>query len=47
MQYVLNTASYNFPKPPETRLSVALATGKGLAWAEGTIHTITPIVLYL
>ncbi|KIJ43530.1 hypothetical protein M422DRAFT_253106 [Sphaerobolus stellatus SS14] len=38
IQYIFNTASYNFPKPPETRLSVALATGKGLAWAEGEQH---------
>ncbi|KAF8589231.1 PAH-inducible cytochrome P450 monooxygenase PC-PAH 1 [Ramaria rubella] len=38
LQYVFNTGGYNFPKPPETRLSVALTTGKGIAWAEGQQH---------
>ncbi|KAF8521630.1 cytochrome P450 [Hysterangium stoloniferum] len=38
LQYIYNTAGYNFPKPPEIRLTVALTTGKGVAWVEGEQH---------
>lgn len=38
LQHIFNTSGYNYPKPPETRISVALTTGKGLAWAEGQQH---------
>ncbi|KAF8589221.1 cytochrome P450 [Ramaria rubella] len=39
LQYILNTAGYNFPKADDVRASIALTTGKGLAWAEGLQHS--------
>ncbi|KAF8587081.1 cytochrome P450 [Ramaria rubella] len=39
LQYILNTAGYNFSKPPETRAGIALTTGKGIVWAEGLQHS--------
>ncbi|KIJ31170.1 hypothetical protein M422DRAFT_267252 [Sphaerobolus stellatus SS14] len=39
MQYIMNTAGYNFPKPNETRVGVEMLLGRGLVWAEGSQHS--------
>ncbi|KAF8517110.1 cytochrome P450 [Gautieria morchelliformis] len=39
LQYVLNTAAYHFPKPPDIRAGIQLSVGRGIAWAEGMQHS--------
>ncbi|KAF8589322.1 cytochrome P450 [Ramaria rubella] len=39
LQYILNTAGYNFPKTDDMRASIALTAGKGITWAEGLQHS--------
>ncbi|KAF8518583.1 cytochrome P450, partial [Gautieria morchelliformis] len=36
LQYVLNTASYRFPKPGDVRAAIQLSIGRGIVWAEGS-----------
>ncbi|GJJ11714.1 hypothetical protein Clacol_005951 [Clathrus columnatus] len=38
IQYILNTAGYNYPKTASGRAGSSLLLGKGLVWAEGSQH---------
>ncbi|KZV64465.1 cytochrome P450 [Peniophora sp. CONT] len=38
LQYVLQTSGYRFPKSPDTRASVRMILGEGIAWVHGDQH---------